>query len=186
MDQVTYDVTFPFIRMVAGPVDYTQGAMMNANQQNFRPIYREPMSMGTRCHQLAEYVVFESPINMLCDSPSNYNKEKECLDFIVSCPLVWDETIPLAGVIGEFVAVARRSGDAWYIGALNNWTARDIEIDLGFLPEGSFKFEIYQDGINADRAARDYKRCVAEYSGKESFSIHLAPGGGWVAKVTSK
>ena len=180
-DQVTYDVTIPFIRMVAGPMDYTQGAMRNATRGNYRPVNSEAMSQGTRCHQLAEYVVFESPLNMLCDSPSNYLQEVECTRFIASVPTVWDETVALDGRIGEYAAIARRKGDTWYVGVLNGWTARDMELDLEFLTSGSWTMEAFRDGINADRAARDYKREETPAPADGKIRIHMAPGGGWTA-----
>jgi len=181
-DQVLYDVTIPFTRLVAGPADYTQGAMRNATKKNFRAVHSEPMSQGTRCHQLAEYVVFDSPLNMLCDSPSNYLQEKECLDFIASCPVVWDETVPIAGEIAEYVAVAKRKGDIWYVAALNNWTEREMTMDLSFIGEGKYQVEEFKDGINASRAARDYKRMYgAQVDSSSKIEVKLAPGGGWVA-----
>ena len=181
MDQVTYDVSIPFIRMAAGPMDYTQGAMRNAVRGNYRPVNSEAMSQGTRCHQLAEYVVFESPLNMLCDSPSNYLQEPECTRFIAEVPTVWDETVAIDGRIGEYAAIARRKGDTWYVGVLGGWKPRDMDLDLGFLPAGNWTVEYFRDGINADRAARDYKRETAEAPAERSIRIHLAPGGGWVA-----
>ena len=178
-DEVTYDVTIPFVRLVAGPADYTQGAMRNGTKANFRAVNTEPMSQGTRCHQLAEYIVFDAPLTMLCDSPSNYLQEPECTEFIASVPTVWDETIALDGKIGEYVVMARRKGDAWYIGALNGWEARDLEIDLSFLPADKTRGTAYQDGVNAHRAARDYKKTGAQVSGGK-VKAHLAPGGGYV------
>ena len=181
-DEVTYDVTIPFVRMVAGPMDYTQGAMRNAIRKNYHPIGSEAMSQGTRCRQLAEYAVFEAPLTMLCDSPSNYMAEPECTEFIAGFPTVWDETVPICGEIGEYVAVARRSGDIWYIGALTNWDARDLTLDLNFIGDGNMT--VFQDGINADRAARDYKKTSAKIPADGIVKIHLAPGGGWVARIT--
>ena len=181
-DEVTYDVTIPFVRMVAGPMDYTQGAMRNAIKKNYHPIGSEAMSQGTRCRQLAEYAVFEAPLTMLCDSPSNYMAEPECTEFIAGFPTVWDETVPICGEIGEYVAVARRSGDIWYIGALTNWDARDLTLDLNFIGDGNMT--VFQDGINADRAARDYKKTSAKIPADGIVKIHLAPGGGWVARIT--
>ena len=178
VDQVTYDVTIPFTRLVAGPADYTQGAMRNAKKSNYRPVGDEPMSQGTRCHQLAEYVIFDAPLSMLCDSPSNYMREPECTEWIAKIPTVWDETVALAGEIGEYVVLARRKGSTWYVGALNNWEPRDLELDLSFLPAGT-KVEIMADGVNAHRAARDYKKTETQLDGKP-VKIHLAPGGGWV------
>ena len=138
VDQVTYDVTVPYIRMMAGPMDYTQGAMRNASRGNYRPVNSEAMSQGTRCRQLAEYVVFESPLNMLCDSPSNYMKEKECLEFIAEIPTVWDETKGLCGEVGKYIAMARRNGSDWYVGAMTDWYDRGLTLDLSFLPEGNY------------------------------------------------
>lgn len=182
-DQVTYDVTMPFIRMVAGPVDYTQGAMNNMNKENFKAIYSEPMSQGTRCRQLAAYVIFESPLNMLCDAPSNYLKEPEYTQFIASIPTVWEETKPLCGKVGEHIAIARRAGDAWYIGALTNWDARDMELDLSFLSEGDYQAEIFEDGVNADRVGKDYTRKSIRIPADRKIKIHAAPGGGCMMKI---
>lgn len=186
VDQVTYDVTVPYIRMMAGPMDYTQGAMRNATKGNYRPVNSEAMSQGTRCRQLAEYVIFDAPLNMLCDSPSNYMQEKECTDFIATVPEIWDETKGLDGKVGEYIAMARRSGSDWYVGAMTDWSARDITLDLSFLPEGEYTITIYRDGVNADRAARDYRKEVADLPSDRALTIHMAPGGGFAAKITSK
>ena len=185
VDQVTYDVTVPFIRMVAGPFDYTQGAMRNATKKNYKPVNSEPMSQGTRCRQLAEFVIFDSPFSMLCDSPSNYMSEAECTAFISDIPTVWDETKALDGKVSEYIVMARRSGSTWYVGAMTDWNARDLEIDLSFLPAGNYTIEIYKDGVNADRAARDYKKVVEDLTpGK--VKVHMAPGGGFAAKIVKK
>ena len=186
VDQVLYDVTMPYIRMAAGPVDYTQGAMRNAAKGNYHPVNSEAMSQGTRCHQLAEYVVFDSPLNMMCDSPSNYLAEPECTGFIASCPTVWDESVAVNGVLGQYITIARRSGESWYVGSLNDWTARDLTLDLGFLGEGEWTMELFRDGVNADRAARDYRRETVSVPADGKVGIHLAPGGGWVARLTRK
>ena len=186
VDQVTYDVTVPYIRMMAGPMDYTQGALRNASRGNYRPVNSEPMSQGTRCRQLAEYVVFYSPLNMLCDSPSNYMKEKECTEFIAAVPEVWDESRGLAGKVGEYIAIARRSGSDWYVGAMTDWSAREMTLDLSFLPEGSYQVELYRDGANADRAASDYRKEIVDLPSDRKINIKMAPGGGWVAKISLK
>ncbi|PRY10200.1 alpha-glucosidase [Pontibacter ummariensis] len=183
VDQVTYDVTMPFIRMLAGPIDYTQGAMRNATRSNYRPVNSEPMSQGTRTRQLAEYVVFESPINMLADSPTNYRKEQESTDFIAAVPETWDNTVALDGKIGEHIAVARRKGNEWYVGALTNWDPREMELDLSFLGEGNYKAEVFRDGINADRKASDYKHEVIDVPQDRKLKITMAPGGGYVARI---
>lgn len=190
VDQVTYDVTIPFIRMVPGPMDYTQGAMRNASKGNYRPVNSEAMSQGTRCRQLAEYIVFNSPLTMLCDSPSNYMKEPECLEFISEVPTVWDEIVPLDGKVAEYVAVAKRKGDVWYVGGMTNWDARDMEVDLlQVLGDGEWTVEIFTDGVNADRAGCDYRKSeyVLKAADNNTFrlGVHLAPGGGFAAKFTT-
>lgn len=182
-DMVTYDVTIPFIRMVAGPMDYTQGAMRNATRENYRPVNSEPMSQGTRCRQLATYIIFESPFNMLCDSPSNYMREEECTGFIASVPTVWDETRVLDGRVSEYVAMARRAGDDWFVGALTDWSSRTLTLDLSFLGEGNYRLELFRDGVNADRAARDYKKEVLPVPADRKVTVRMAPGGGFAARI---
>ena len=183
-DQVVYDVTVPFIRMVAGPMDYTQGAMNNANKKNFNAVYTEPMSQGTRCRQLALYAIFDSPINMLCDAPTNYLKEEECTKFIAGIPTVWDKTIPLAGKVAEHIIMARQHGNTWYVGGLTDWNERDVEVDLSFLGKGDFKAEIFKDGINSDRVGKDYKREEMRVSADKKLKLHMVPGGGFIIKIT--
>ena len=182
--------SLPYIRMFTGPLDYTPGAMRNAQQKDFKAIFNAPMSMGTRCMQFAEYVIFESPLQMLCDTPDNYEKEKESLDFIVKIPTTWDETFPLAGEVGKFTTLARRHGSGdkaeYFAAAMTDWDARDLTIDLSFLPEGDWQAEIMQDGINADRNATDYKRVEKTVRGGDKLNIHMAPGGGWAARFTRK
>ena len=186
VDQVTYDVTIPFIRMLAGPMDYTQGAMRNATKKNYKPIRTEPMSQGTRCRQLAEYVVFESPLNMMCDSPTNYMAEQECTDFIAAIPTVWDETVALDGKVAEYVVMARRKGCTWYVGAMAGWDGREMEIGLGFLPEGEYSMTVFRDGVNAHRIASDYKKVTMAVPSDRKMKIKMAPGGGWAAVITLK
>ncbi len=184
VDQVVYDVTIPFIRMVAGPMDYTQGAMRNATKRNYRAVDSEAMSQGTRCRQLAEYVVFNSPLCMLCDSPSNYMAEPESMEYISEVPTVWDEVVPLDAKVSEYVAVAKRSGDVWYVGAMTDWNARTMELDLSFLGEGDWKVEYFADGINADRIASDYKKGTALLPASRKLEVKLAPGGGFAARLS--
>ena len=186
VDQVTYDVTVPYIRMMAGPMDYTQGAMRNSIKKNYRPVNSEAMSQGTRCRQLAQYVIFDSPLNMLCDSPSNYMNEKECTEFIANVPEVWDETRGLAGEVGKYIAMAKRKGSEWYVGAMTDWSKRSLTLDLAFLPEGEYVVELYKDGINADRAARDYKKEIVELPADRKLEINMMPGGGFAAKIVKK
>jgi alpha-glucosidase len=179
-------VTFPFMRMLAGPVDYTPGAMINAAKTDFQPVHGRPMSQGTRCQQLAMYVVFESPLQMLADSPSNYRRERESLAFLSAVPTVWDETKTLSARVGEHILTARRRGGEWYVGAMTSWEPRDLEVDLSFLGPGAWRAEIFRDGPNADRAGVDYVRELREVSPSDRLPIHLAPGGGWVARMTRR
>ncbi|WP_287720764.1 glycoside hydrolase family 97 protein [Barnesiella sp.] len=185
-DQVIYDVQIPFIRQFAGPMDYTQGAMRNAIKKNYNPVNSEPMSQGTRCRQLATYVIFDSPLNMLCDNPSNYKREPECTAFIARIPTVWDETLGLDGKVGEYITMARRSGDEWYVGGLTNWDKRDIIVDLSFLGEGFYEIELFKDGINADRAACDYKRVVMPVPENRQLKVTLFPGGGFAGRIEKR
>jgi alpha-glucosidase len=182
-DQPRYAVSIPYIRMVAGPMDYTPGAMRNAVRANFRPINDNPMSQGTRCNQLAMYVVFEAPLQMLADNPTTYMKEQECTDFITRVPTTFDETVPLDGKVGEYVALARKNGDNWYVGAMTNWDARNLTLDFSFLGDGVYQATVFKDGVNADRDATDYKREMMRISAGDKLSIQLAPGGGWAARL---
>jgi alpha-glucosidase len=181
-DVPRYDVTIPYIRMLVGPMDYTPGAMRNANRGDFRASNSTPMSHGTRAHQLAMYTVFDAPIQMLADSPTNYQAEQESTDFIAKVPTVFDETVALDGKVGEHVVVARRKGQTWFVGAMTNWTARDLTIDLAFLGAGTYRAVIMQDGINASKDARDYKRLERNVSASDKLSARLGQGGGWTAR----
>jgi alpha-glucosidase len=176
-------VTLPYIRMFAGPMDYTPGAMRNAQHKDFAPVNDNPMSLGTRCQQLAMYVIFDAPLQMLADNPTAYEKEKESLDFITSVPTTWDETIPLDGKVGEYVVLARRKGNKYFAAAMNNWKPRDITLDFSFLPEGTFHISLFEDGINADRNGTDYKKIEKTITKNDQIKIHLAPGGGWAARI---
>ena len=182
-DQVQYDVTVPYARMLVGQMDYTQGAMLNGTRDAYHPSNSCPMSQGTRAHQLAMYTVFFSPLNMLCDSPTNYEKEPECTEFISGVPTTWDATCPLDGKVGEYAAVARRKGSTWYVGVLTNWTARDIILDLSAIKAGGKKAVSFGDGVNADKNAQDYvkKEITIPVDGK--LKVHLAPGGGFTLKI---
>lgn len=183
VDQVTYDVTMPFIRQVAGPVDYTQGAMTNAAEGHFFPRRGEPMSQGTRCRQLAQYIVFHAPLAMLCDSPSAYDREPESRDFICRVPTVWDQTAALAGRLGEYAVVARRAGEVWYVGGLTGHEGRTVEVDLGFLGDGDFTVEIFRDGPNAARYGRDYLREILPLNEARTWKIDMAPAGGFALRI---
>ena len=182
-DQPRYVVSIPYLRMIAGPMDYTPGAMRNSNKANYRPINSNPMSQGTRCEQLAMYVVFEAPLQMLSDNPTIYMKEQECTDFITRVPTTFDATVALDGKVGEYVALARRKGDTWFVGSMSNWSARDMTLDFSFLGDGDYQAVVFQDGINADRDATDYKKEIIKISKDSKLNIHLAPGGGWAARI---
>jgi len=174
-----HDLIIPFGRMMAGPMDYTPGAMHNAQEKDYKPIFDTPMSMGTRCHQLAMFVCYESPLQMLCDAPSNYYKEPECMEFLSAVPTVWDETIVLEAKVSDYFLVARRNGDNWYIGGMTDWDSRDLYLDLSFLPEGKkYKMTLYQDGKNADRIAIDFKQSKQTVDNTFKQKTHLAKGGG--------
>ncbi|MBE6336311.1 MAG: glycoside hydrolase family 97 protein [Lentimicrobiaceae bacterium] len=179
IDLVTYETSIPYIRMLAGPMDYTQGAMRNASKNNYRAVYSEPMSQGTRCRQLAEYVIFESPFNMLCDSPCNYRDEQECTKFIADIPTIWDETIVLDGKLGEYTVIARRSGERWYIGGITNWDKREINIDLSELNLKNNEGIEFRDGVNADKIARDYVKSNIIID-NNMYNAKMSKGGGFV------
>ena len=144
------------------------------------------MSKGTRVHQMAMYVVFESPIQMLSDNPTAYRKEQECTDFITKIPTTFDESVPLDGKVAEYVAIARRKGEIWYAGAMTNWSPRELTLDFSFLGKGSFKAEIFSDGVNADRDATDYKKEVIDIQAGDKLKVKLMHGGGWVARIEKK
>ncbi|KOS05611.1 Retaining alpha-galactosidase [Flavobacterium akiainvivens] len=183
-DVPTYDCTIPFIRMMAGPMDYTPGAMDNTTKKQFRSVGSKPKSQGTRCHQLALYTIFEAPLQMMADSPTAYKKEQESTDFIAKIPTVFDETVALDGSVGNYVSVARKKGSNWYLGAITNWTARDITIDFSFLEKGkTYKAEIFKDGVNADKAAVDYRRETVTVTSSTKLTFHLAEGGGVAAVI---
>ncbi len=179
-----HDVTIPFIRMVAGPMDYTPGAMDNAGKVNFSSRFSRPMSQGTRVHQMAMYVVYESPLQMMSDNPCNYMNNQECTNFITKVPVVWDECHVLHGSVGDYVVIARKKDDYWYIGGLNDWTARELSLDISFLGEGEFSIEVFKDGVNADRNATDYIYEKFKVNSEDVININMAPGGGWVARIS--
>lgn len=178
-----HNVMLPFTRMFLGPMDYTPGAMVNATKKSFAPLFETPMSLGTRCHQLAMYVIYESPLQMLADSPSNYLREPEVMEFLGPVPTVWDETRVLDAKLGQYLIVARRKGSEWYVGAMTNWTPRELEVDCSFLPSGSFRLDAYQDGANASRRASDYKHVAGSVGAADKLKISLGPGGGWAARL---
>lgn len=177
-------VSIPFIRMLAGSMDYTPGALNNANREDFRIVSSRPMSQGTRCQQLAMYVVLYAPLEMTSDAPTAYEKEPDILRFIAESPTVWDETKPLAGKAADYLAIARRKGDSWWVGAMTDWTPRELTIDFSFLGNGNFNLELFRDGANAARVGNDYVREIKTITAADKIQISMAPGGGWAARIT--
>ena len=179
-----HNVTLPFTRMLVGPMDYTPGAMANSGaERNFAAVFERPMSLGTRCHQLAMYVVYESPLQMLADSPSHYLREPEIMNFLGPVPTVWHETLVLDAKMGDYVVIARRRNEDWYVGAMTDWTGRELQLSLTFLGGGRYELDQYKDGVNAERTGSDYQRVKSNVDNKTRLSIKLAPGGGWAARI---
>ncbi len=179
-----YDVTFPYIRMMAGPVDYTPGAMRNATKADWRAMYYTPASMGTRCHQLAAYIVHDSPFTMLCDAPTNYLNEQECVGFIASLPVEVDSTFIASGELGKYIVTVRKKDVNWYIGGMTNWDERDVQLDFSFLPEGmSYTAVLFKDGVNANKQAEDYRKETIRIDKDSRLTLHLASGGGFAMKL---
>lgn len=179
-----YDVTFPYIRMMAGPVDYTPGVMRNATKADWRAMYYTPASMGTRCHQLAAYIVHDSPFTMLCDAPTNYLNEQECVDFIASLPVEVDSTFIASGELGKYIVTVRKKDVNWYIGGMTSWDERDVQLDFSFLPEGmSYTAVLFKDGVNANKQAEDYRKETIRIDKDSRLTLHLASGGGFAMKL---
>ena len=178
------DNTLPFIRMVAGPMDYLPGTVTNAQKKEFKQDVDHPMGLGTRAHSMALTVLFESPVTMLPDSPSDYFREKECTEFISGVPVVWDETKVIDAKIGEYVIIARRNGDNWFLGAITNWESRCFNINLDFLGDANYKCTIFKDGLNSNTRAIDYQKEEVEVTKNYVVKMSLSQGGGWVAKIS--
>jgi len=178
-----HNVTIPFIRMAAGPMDFTPGAMENAHLKNYNISFTRPMALGTRCHQLAMYVVFEAPIQMLCESPTRYKQEQESVDFMTSIPTTWDETKVIEAKVADYILIARRNGKNWYLGAMTDDTPRDMNIKLDFLESGTYTMEIMKDGMNAEHHAQDYKKEIIKVDQNSVIPIHMVSGGGWAAII---
>lgn len=184
VDMPLYDVTYPYLRMMCGPVDYTPGAMRNAQKSDWKAVYYNPMSQGTRAHQVATYVVYDSPFTMLCDSPSLYQKEPECTRFIASIPTVFGHTEVLDGKMGEYIVTMRADEEKWYVGGMTNWDARDYVLDFSFLPAGkSFTAKILKDGVNAAKQGDDYTISKISVNQSSKERIQLAPGGGFAVII---
>jgi alpha-glucosidase len=179
-----HDVILAFTRSLAGPVDYTPGAMSNAARGMHTTVFSKPMSMGTRCHQLGLYMIYDAPLQMLADAPDSYrNAGKETLEFFSYVPTTWDETIVLDAKLADYVIKARKKGDEWYIGGITDWSQRTIDLDLHFLEKGEYHAQIFTDGINSDKFGEDfvYKKILVDNT--KTLSIHMAPGGGFAMRI---
>jgi alpha-glucosidase len=181
-DRVTpeHDVTIPFTRMLAGPMDYTPGCFHNATKEQFKPRFIEPRCQGTRAHQLAMYVVFESPLAMLADYPESYDA-KAGVEFLEKVPTVWDDTRVLNGEPAKYVTIARQRGGAWYLGSMTNWDARDLTIPLDFLGPGEYAARVFADAADADKVATSLSVSAQRVKAGDKLDVHLAPGGGLAA-----
>ncbi|MBO4715423.1 MAG: glycoside hydrolase family 97 protein [Verrucomicrobia bacterium] len=185
VDMPKYDVTMPFMRMMAGPVDYTPGAMRNAIRSNFKSIYKEPMSQGTRCHQLAEYIVFDAPFAMLCDTPVLYEQEPEYTRFLASIPVEPDETQILSAELGKYIVTARRKGNVWFVGGLTGWNVKQVDIPFSFLKKGQvYQAVLYKDGVNAERRGADYTVDRFMVNSADTRSVRMSSGGGFALRLT--
>jgi alpha-glucosidase len=185
-DFMRNDLLGLYCRMSAGPMDYTPGAMLNMTRQQYKANFQQPGSQGTRVHQMALMALYEAPLQMLCDSPTQYLRNRECFEFMAKVPVVWDETVGLSGEMESSAAMARRKGDVWYAAAINSWDPCTMEIDTSFLRDGKWSVEIFEDGINADRDATDYRKISRSVKAGEKIKVNLAPGGGWIARFVRK
>ena len=182
-NQPRYDCSIPYLRQLVGPLDYTPGAMNNATRAQFFGNNDHPMSQGTRAHQVAMYIIFDAPLQMLADAPTKYEKEQATLDFISQIPTTFDEVVALDGKLGDYVVLAKRKGTVWYVAAMTDWQARDITIPLNMLTAGSHEALLFADGINADRDATDHRVTKKTFSSTDCLTVHLAPAGGWSAII---
>ena len=186
VDMPLHDVTFPYIRMMAGPVDFTPGAMRNASKVDWKAIYYNPMSQGTRAHQTASYIVVDSPFTMLADSPSLYRKNQDWVDFVTPIPTVFDATDVIDGTLGEYIVTMREKDGKYYVGGLTNWDARDYDLSFSFLPEGKYTATILTDGVNAAKEADDYKISTSTVDKDSKMKVRMAPGGGFAIRIEPK
>ncbi|MDR2085804.1 MAG: glycoside hydrolase family 97 protein [Dysgonamonadaceae bacterium] len=182
-----YHVQFPFIRLLAGPVDYTPGSMRNKTKEEFTPVDRPniiPSSMGTRAHELAMYVVFDHWLAYLCDSPTEYEKYPDIVEFLANVPTVWDKTIPLDARLGEYILIAKQSGNNWYVGGMNNWDARSTSVDFSFLPpKAKYKATLLKDSGDSGLYPVKYESNVLNVNHKTRLNIPMAEGGGFVIRL---
>ncbi|MGZ8539371.1 MAG: glycoside hydrolase family 97 protein [Chitinophagaceae bacterium] len=181
-----HNLLLPFIRMTSGPMDYEPGILDNATAKTFRPIGEKVMAQGTRCHQAAMFIVYESPIQIFSGNPSQGLLEPAFMELLGSIPTTWDTTIVLDGKLGDYIITARKKGNDWFIGAMTDWTPRDLTINLSFLDKGNYEATICEDGLNADRYASDYKLLNRQITNKDPINIPMAPGGGYILRLLKK
>jgi alpha-glucosidase len=181
-----HNLLLPFIRMTSGPMDYEPGILDNATAKTFRPIADKVMAPGTRCHQAAMFIVYESPIQIFSGNPSQGLLEPGFMELLGSIPTTWDTTIVLDGKVGDYIVTARKKGTDWFIGAMTDWTARELDIDLSFIDAEGYEATICEDGINADRYASDYKLTKETISRTDSYKIRMSPGGGFILRLQKK
>jgi alpha-glucosidase len=174
--------------MLGGPLDYTPGSMRNKSKDTFKPIAEGlPSTQGTRCHELAMFVVFDQPLAVFCDSPTEYEKYPDLEEYLSAVPTVFDETKPLDGKLGEYIALAKKKGKDWYVGAMTNWDARDINVDFSFLPAGAtYTADLYTDAVDADKNAEKYEHKTITVNRSTKLNLKLAPGGGAVVHLHGK
>lgn len=183
----THRLTLPFTRMVAGPMDFTPGAMRNFQPGQYNPLNSRPGSIGTRCGEMAMYVLYESPLQMLCDNPAQYLREPECMEFLSPVPAVWDDSRVIDAKVATYLYMARRSGPDWFLGGMTNEEKRTCEFDLSFLnKDATYTMTLWRDGINADRYAEDFKKEVREVRAGDKVTVEMAPCGGFVARLVKK
>lgn len=179
-----HDLMLPFIRMFSGPMDYEPGILQNATKdQTVKMGFEKVIAQGTRMHQLAMFVIYDSPLQFFAGNLSDAIREPELMKFLGSIPTVWDETKVFDAQLGKYISEVRRNGENWYIAAMNDWTPKEFSIPLSFLQEGTFTIEIASDGKNAARNPEDYKLTLKEVTAKDSVKVKLAPGGGYVARI---
>jgi alpha-glucosidase len=183
LGKITYEhkVVIPFIRGLAGPMDYTPGGMRNTTE-GFSMRETLPMVTGTRCNEMALYVLYNEPLKMFCDAPTVYEQEPAVINFLAKIPTTWDDTKPLSGVIGDHLITARRTGDVWYLGGITGDEARLVDLDCSFLEDGDYIAEIFSDGLNSHRIGTDYKQAKIKLNKTSTLKINMAKGGGMVAR----
>lgn len=182
-----YHTRFPFIRLLAGPADYTPGSMRNVTEEEFTPIDKDntpPMSMGTRAHELSMFVIYDQWIANLCDSPTEYNKYPDILNFLSQVPAVWDYTLPLEAKLSEYIVIAKRKNDNWYVGGMTNWSPRTVKVDFSFLEENiSYEATILKDTPESGKYPKKYITEKKVIDKKTKLDIDMAKGGGFIVRL---